>query len=138
LSTSEVFGPVEKRRWEATIAMVGSKTNAAELCYQSAYGEFRHGTAAMAVAEKEQLLTEVGGHQALARVAVAWCNVSLKKLDILPFKHPEFAKVEKDVRVTGFRDDVAFLSACQTAVCKDGAAASIANATVGVGLEAER
>lgn len=136
LTTSQGFGEPERQKWQSIMTAVGAPQIAAELCYQAAYKDFKSGVAKINAVEREAFLMDNGGHQMLARVAVRWCNMSLRKMDVLPFSHPEYAAAEKAVREVGYVDDVAFMKSCKTEACVKNAAAALARVNVGVGLEA--
>lgn len=138
LTTSDTFGPNEEKRWRMLVTLSGSPRNAAELCYRAAYRDLTTGVASMKPDARKDLLMQVGGHHALAIAGIRWCNASLRKIDIIPLKHPEFAAAEKAVRQVGYDTDVKYVAACKDAVCAREALKSFGNAVVGVPLEAKR
>lgn len=138
LTTSDTFGDLERRKWESVIAVAGSPKVAAELCYRSAYVDMHDGVVALKPAERDDFLIKAGGYHVLARVAVRWCNNSLKKLDIVPLSHPEFTEAERAVRQKAYLDDVAYLRSCTSERCVKEAPASFAREVVGIPLDAAR
>ncbi|RYD49192.1 MAG: hypothetical protein EOP85_02120 [Verrucomicrobiaceae bacterium] len=138
LTTSDTFGPREEKRWRTLVTLSGSPRNAAELCYRAAYRDLTTGAASMKPDERKGLLLQVGGHHALAIAGIRWCNASLRKIDILPLKHPEFATAEKDVRQMGYETDVKYIAACKDAACVNEAVKSFGKTLVGVPLEATK
>lgn len=138
LGTSETFGPEQERRWRGLIAASGSVKNAAELCYHAAYRDLATGVGAMKGEERTDVLLQGGGNHGLAVAGVRWCNASLRRMDIVPLKHPEFAQAEKAVRQMGYEADVAYVAACGDAACRKTALKNFGSGVVGVGLEAGR
>lgn len=137
LTTTAEFSEADKRKWETVVKGVGGLPVAAELCYRSAYGDLKDGVQTMQVAEQQALLINASGHHGLARVAVRWCNASLRKLDLIPLPHTEFASAERSVREMAYADDMNFLGSCKGEICKK-TVASFARGTVGIPLDADK
>lgn len=137
LTVTNTFGEVEKQKWIAVRKVAGSNAALAEMCYRSAYSDLKRGVASLKPQEKAEFLVDVGGHHAMALVAVRVCNVSLRQLELLPLRHRDYTPAERAVRMEAYADDAVFLRTCEGAVCK-GAAESLGRAVVGVAFEAER
>ncbi len=138
LTTSDTFGPNEEKRWRTLVTLSGSPRNAAELCYRAAYRDLTTGVASMKPDERKDLLLQVGGNHALAIAGIRWCNASLRKIDVIPLKHPEFAVAEKAVRQMGYEADVKYVAVCKDTACVSEALKSFGNGLVGIPLEAKR
>jgi hypothetical protein len=138
LTTSDAFGAAEEKRWQTLVTLSGSPKNAAELCYRAAYKDLARGVAKLNDVERHDLLVKTGGNQAFAVASVRLCNASLKKIDILPLKHPEFATAERAVRQLGYEADVKHIVACKTEACARESMASFGKNMIGIPLEAQR
>lgn len=138
LTTSNTFGPAEDKRWRTLVSLSGSARNAAELCYRAAYRDIVTGAGTLKPEERKGLLGKAGGYHGLALAGVRWCNASLRKIDIIPLKHPEFATAEKAVRQMGYEADVKYVAACKDTACASDALKSFGAGVVGVPLEAKR
>lgn len=130
LEPKAVFGPEDRQMWRQVVKAGGGVPVVGELCYRSAYGALKRDVAALKVAEREDVLMTVGGHHALARMAVQMCMNSIRKLEILPVKHPELVAAERSLRVAAYGDDVAFLKGCVGEVCRREGVARFARETI--------
>ena len=117
LTTSNAFGEIERRKWQVAMDAMGGPKLMPDLCYRAAYKDFATGLAGMKADERDAFLGDVGGHHALARFAVRWCNVSLNRMDLLPQTHPERKRAELGIRQAAYGDDVRYLAACKGEAC---------------------
>lgn len=138
LEPKATFGPVERQKWQTIVKIGGGVAVVGELCYRSAYGALKRDVGVMKRSESEEVLMQVGGYHALARMAVQMCNNSIGKLDVFPVRHEELASAERSLREAAYVDDVAFLKTCEGVVCQRDGAARFARETVGAPVEAEK